>query len=330
MQYPYSNITLLKQHLEPLGYSAEGLTLADEEFTRFTAPNANVWIANNDKTYYPFVSTGSKLIMKSKIWSNDFVEQLGGNIPATYKVKKSDANSINLRAILSNHESVIVKPFDSTQTHGLTTDISDETTLRAAIDSAYEFSDIALVQEQVYGDDIRFIILDGKVEGVILRQTPRVVGDGTSTISELIKMENQFRSTLELPFGQHYRELDENHVSQAHLQSEEVLPKGAIRELSRQVLVRRGASVLNITDSIHPSYIETIEKISAQLGNGYLAVDAFIANYEQPSNDNNYWFLEFNSSPALALPYCVRDGNHVDILAKLVPMIDRAITMRLS
>lgn len=325
MSKPYSNAELLKGYLLDLGYSSKSFMLEQESFTQFISPNEDVWIINNDRISYPFATTGSLLLAKSKIWSNELVQQVGGNIPVTYKVSTNSSSPL-YEKILSEQSMVIVKPYDSTLSRGLTTDIDTPEKLEIAIKHAHEFSDTALVQQQVYGDDIRFILIDGRVKSVLLRQTPRVVGDGESTLAELIKKENEERNQIELPFGQHYRILTENYIPKDYVESTRVLEKGTVLELSREVLVRMGASIYNIMTEIHPSYVKEIERIASYLGRGYLAVDVFIQDYTIENDGNNYWFLEFNSSPSLALPYCVRDGNHYCVLDDLIPMLDRALT----
>jgi cyanophycin synthetase len=306
------------------------MTLSGEPFTQFKSPDGDIWMTNDDKTYYPFPSIGAKVLSKSKIWSNDFFAQQGGNLPATYNVSKSTIDSLDFHSIINEHASLIVKPYDSTLSNGLTADIHTVDELRSAIDYAWESSEVALVQEQVFGQDIRFILLDGSVKGVLLRQTPRVTGDGNRTVEELIREENDQRSRLELPFGQHYKQLTKDNISEDYLTSQLVLDEGKTLELSREVLVRKGASIFNITSEVHPSYIATIENIAKELGKGLIAVDAFVRNYKEECDGTNYWFLEFNSSPALGLSYCTRDGNHFDILKYLIPMLDAAIRNRLS
>ena len=329
MAKPQSTIEYLKRSMSSLGYTFREYSLSNELFTEFIAPNGDTWITNNDKVYYPFSSIGAKLISKSKILSNEMVTQLGGNLPLTYEIHKSNNNDTALQAIINEGRSLIVKPYDSTLSNGLTTDITTVDALQSALGFAYEYSNTALVQEQVYGDDVRFMIIDGKVEGVILRQTPRIIGDGVSTVAELIVAENGLRSKVQLEHGMRYRELTDRYIDESFVTSQEVLADGEIKELSREVLVRRGASAYNITEEIHPSYAEEIEKIANHLGKGILAVDVIIKDYTQPNNGSNYWFLEFNSSPVIALCYCIRDANHFDILSYLGPMLDRVITTRL-
>ena len=54
-----------------------------------------------------------------------------------------------------------------------------------------------IIEEQAAGNEYRFLFLEGTLLDVIVRYPPRVVGDGRSSISELIAIENQRRSASE-------------------------------------------------------------------------------------------------------------------------------------
>ena len=46
------------------------------------------------------------------------------------------------------------------------------------------------MEEHLFGDVYRGTVIDGKLVGVLGGSPPRLVGDGSSTISELIKQKN--------------------------------------------------------------------------------------------------------------------------------------------
>jgi cyanophycin synthetase len=48
-----------------------------------------------------------------------------------------------------------------------------------------------LIEEQVQGDDYRVLVINGKIIDCIRRRAPRVVGDGTRTVGQLIKDANK-------------------------------------------------------------------------------------------------------------------------------------------
>lgn len=322
----YRNISILKKAFEPLNYTFRDLEINNHKFTQFKSKSGQVWLVNNSKIQYPFPSNSTNLITKSKIISAQLVKQFGKNTPYTEEVSVDEVDTYRPSSRMLAYESIIVKPSDSTMSLGLTLNIADPSTLKKALLHALKYSSAALVQEQVFGSDLRFMAVDGGVQAVLHRQPPRVVGDGKSTIEQLIIAENAARQTLTLPYGQYYRELNQDNVESHLWASQEVPAAGEVVQLSSSVLVTKGATVDNVIDDIDPSYIRAAEDLAKVMGSGILSVDIIVKDYKVPLEQNNYWFIEFNNSPAIGLNYCVRDGNHFDVLSYLVPKIEKAIS----
>lgn len=94
----------------------------------------------------------------------------------------------------------IVKPALGGGGHAVTGHIGTTAQLRAAIRLARTGSERVLVERLVDGDHFRFLVLDGRLLDVLRRRRPQVVGDGTSTIEELILAE--YRRRLETDTSQ--------------------------------------------------------------------------------------------------------------------------------
>ena len=320
-QFPSNN--LLKEALEELGYSHEFITLDTRSFSRYTSPLGNVWLTSNALRIYPFLNSTAKLISSEKVLGYTLAESLGINVPCTYIVREEQAIS-QIPTELLDKKPLVVKPNNASLSNGLTVGITTDDELTSAVARAKEFDPSVLIQQQVTGEEARFAIVDGKCKAVILRRTPRVVGDGTHTLAQLLEIENNERINLKLPYAV-YPKLEEPLVDFSGLDMSHVPAEGKIIELGKSSMIRRGASAYNITNSIHASYVKIAEKLASALGNGFIVVDMFMKDYEVPVSDDNYAFLEYNMSPNLPLFYCCRDGNHYDIISELVPLIDKAI-----
>ena len=80
----------------------------------------------------------------------------------------------------------VVKPAVGSGGDGVTGGVRTSAELRRAALSASRFSKRLLVERQAAGDVFRLLVLDGEVLDVLRRLPPRVEGDGTSTVEELI------------------------------------------------------------------------------------------------------------------------------------------------
>jgi uncharacterized protein (DUF1330 family) len=87
-------------------------------------------------------------------------------------------------------------------------------------------------------------------------------------------------------------------------------------------MIRTGASIYNVIQTVHPSYLQTVENLAQKLGANFIVVDMILRDYTQEQSANNYAFIEFNTTPVLKLFYSCRDGQHYDVVEELADMID--------
>ncbi|MGY1625347.1 hypothetical protein ACI789_24335 [Geodermatophilus sp. SYSU D00965] len=99
---------------------------------------------------------------------------------------------------LRTHGACVVKPAYGTGAGaGVTCDVRTvEEFVRAAL-SAVRHCPELVVERQLEGTEHRLFVLDGTVLGAVCRRPPAVVGDGTSTVTDLILAENRRRLTAD-------------------------------------------------------------------------------------------------------------------------------------
>ncbi|MBC7868614.1 hypothetical protein H7X69_00330 [Candidatus Saccharibacteria bacterium] len=319
----FASYKLLRREFEKIGYNVSEEFIKDRCFVTFISPTGRKWKTSVSQIAYPFNSQRIKNVSINKEIAYEFAQKSGVSIPFTYHI--SETNEITPKEIadlLGRYGKLIVKPADSSLSRGLTLNIQSPDRLLAAIVCARAISSTVLIQEQVEGEEIRFVVINGKVAAALLRRTPRIVGDGVSTVAELINKENDERKPLNFEYIT-YPLLSKIIIEPSLMADDTLLPSGEVLELSRATMIRNGASVYNVLDQVHPSYIESIEKLVAQLGAKFIVVDIFFKDFTSHQQDHNYWFIEFNTSPVLKLFYGCRDGKMFDIVPSLVNIIDK-------
>ncbi len=319
---PTASIVLLREALTELGYDVHCFTCGKKYFTRFTSPQGNVWITSDARVVYPFASTAAKEISDNK----NLAYELAGNLHILYPqtIVIDETTDVQTKYDMLKKSPLVVKPVDGYASHGLTLDIVTAEQLDSGLQKAREYSPQVLIQQQVQGQEIRFAVLNGKVDGAVLRQTPRVVGDGVSTVAQLIASENTNRRNLQMPYLS-YPLLEAPLISLEPDFQQRTPSNTEVVELGRSTMIRGGASVYDVTKQVHPSYTTTVERLAAEFGKGFVVVDLFVRDYTIQQTDDNYVFMECNMSPALKLFYSCRDGKHYDILKQLVPLIDESL-----
>ena len=85
---------------------------------------------------------------------------------------------------------VTLKPLDGNQGKGVTTQCSTPDEVATAFAFAREYGRRIIVERFVEGRDYRVLVAGGRVAAASLRRPAHVMGDGVSTITELVELEN--------------------------------------------------------------------------------------------------------------------------------------------
>ena len=318
---------LLANALKEKGYSYTISHKAGRPKVTYISQSGRCWSTPIPRIHYPFISGAVKDLSNDKNAAYEFAQATGIPVPATMYIRAGQQLDLSaIQKLVNAHAPLIVKPNDSAFSKGLSTNIHsvDEVVDAIEVARAVRQSDV-LVQEQVSGEEVRFTIVHGKVVAALLRQTPRIIGDGRRSVRELIADENKARLALEFPYI-HYPQLDTSIIDATFFTRTDVAKEGEIIELSRAAMIRDGCSIFNVLDNIHPSYIKEVERLTDSIDANFFIVDFLIEDYMQPAVSNNYWFLEFNVSPALRLYYACRDGRMVDIAPIVADLIDEHLS----
>ena len=129
------------------------------------------------------------LAADDKVQTYSLLASYGISMPYTRVLAKDDPVDATL---LREFEALVVKPTDTNHGDGITVGVTDASGLGRAVAFARAAggSGDVLIQEQVYGTEYRFLVVDGAVRAVAYRRPPFVVGDGRSTILDLISKKN--------------------------------------------------------------------------------------------------------------------------------------------
>lgn len=328
-----ATMDFLRSALQELGYKSSTILLGKEQksFTHFESLDGTRRITmSTESPLYPFATASARVMARYKDMAYDFAANAGVAIPRSTTISKSDLQFVDAKKLLATCGRIIVKPSASSISNGLTLNVVDEVSLEKAIQFAREYSDDVIVQQQVQGDEIRFVVIDGKTRAAILRQTPRVTGNGRDTLQDLIEQENNERRQI-ADTAVPYPQLDSTLLDLAEFDMGAVPADGVRIELGLGTMVKTGASIYDVTETTHPSYLEIAQQLGAKLGPGFVVVDMMLIDYTKTATSDNYAFIEFNLTPALQLFYSCRDGKHFDVAGRyLAPMIDGVLRERTS
>ncbi|MCH9617534.1 MAG: Glutathione biosynthesis bifunctional protein GshAB [Chlamydiia bacterium] len=164
---------------------------------------------------------------------------------------------------------------------------NDQIELTAAIDKAFKHSSSILIEDFFKGSEYRLLVIDGKEVFACKRSPPEVIGDGKSSLDQLINQANRVRPP-EFPI-KYDGELDT------------ILEKGEKRLLRENTNVSTGGTAKDETDNIDESYKEIARKAARAIKGFLCGVDMIIKDIKTPATKDNYVILETNFNPALYL-----------------------------
>ncbi len=201
------------------------------------------------------------------------------------------------QAFLAAHGSVVVKPIDGEQGQGIAVDVRTPEELDEAIEQARRFGDRTLLEQFCPGDDLRVVVIDHQVVAAAVRRPAAVVGDGESSIEDLIAKQSRRRAAAtggesRIPVDAETRRC----LAAAGHALDDVLPPGQQLEVRRTANLHTGGTIHDVTDRLHPVLRAAAEQASRALDIPVTGLDLMVRAVDQP----DYVIIEANERPGLA------------------------------
>ena len=205
---------------------------------------------------------------------------------------------------------VVIKPLDADGGQGVTADIHNQEMLAKAFENASAVSDNILVEEHIPGNDYRLIVVNNECVFAAHRRAASVVGDGKSSIEQLIAKENAsiHRSgpTANLkPIPVNESVIQHLHKQDLSLKSR--LPKNkeiAVQSISN---FNVGGRVIEVTDNVHPDNAALAVEAARVLQLDVAGVDLLISDISTSWRDVKAAVCEVNAHPNLFLALATSD-----------------------
>ncbi|WP_166015826.1 MULTISPECIES: N-acetylglutaminylglutamine synthetase [Chelativorans] len=202
-----------------------------------------------------------------------------------------------LEAFLAKHGSVVVKPARGEQGRGVSVGLTNMEDISRAVAKAREVNDRVLVEACFDGQDLRLVVIGGKVVAAAVRRPPSVVGDGRKTLRELIEQQSRRRAAA--TGGESTIPIDDETqrcLAASGCTLETVPAKG------NEVLVRKtanlhtGGSIHDVTDIVHPKLVDAACRAARAIDIPVTGIDLMVKAPSKP----DYVFIEANERPGLA------------------------------
>jgi GNAT-family acetyltransferase (TIGR03103 family) len=195
---------------------------------------------------------------------------------------------------------VVVKPTRGEQGKGITVGVTADTGpdgLVVAVARAREEYPEVLIEQRVIGDDLRLVVIDGRVVAAALRVPPEIIGTGEHTVRDLIVAESRRRSAA--TGGESRIPLDaitEATVIEAGWQFGGVLPQGIRLRVRRTANLHQGGTIHDVTTEVSPELCRVAVVAAEAIGIPVTGIDLLVPDVA----GEDYAFIEANERPGLA------------------------------
>lgn len=270
-------------------------------------------------------SKNAKEIQKDKWSTNLMITRLGLPIP---KWEVIDTKSQIDEVWGDYNKPVVIKPTGLTGGNGVVVGIK---TLEEA-KKAYDFAQRAvngkqrqdwqtkiMIQEQVAGEDYRLLVIDGKLEIATKRIPAFIIGDGKSSVEELIDETNRDprRDITSPAHTLKHILIDEpllDYLKEQNLSLESIPKQNEKIQVRKVASMSQGGITEDFTNQVSDEIKYIVESIATSIHAFTLGVDVLCKDITKPLTKENGAILEVNTMPEAYLnlfPVLGEDRSYV-------------------
>ncbi len=249
---------------------------------------------------------------------------MGVPVPKGYRIREMDELESTLDKI---GFPVVIKPLDGNHGKGATVGINSLEDAQVAFEKAGEYSRTRwiIVEKQIIGSDFRALVVNNRLIAVAERVPAHVVGDGKSTIQELI---DEVNADPRRGYG-HEKVLTQIDIDNQTLRCirgaghdlDSVLPNDEILHLKTTANISTGGTAIDCTDEVHPENVFLFERIAKIIGLDVAGVDIIAPNVSEPLSENGGGIIEVNAAPGFRMHLAPSEGIGRNVAEHVIDML---------
>lgn len=247
---------------------------------------------------------------------------MGVPVPKGYRIRELDELEGTLERV---GFPLVIKPLDGNHGKGATVGIGSLDDARAAFEKAKEYSRWVIVEQQLMGSDYRALVVNNRLIAVAERVPAHVVGDGKSTIQQLIDKTN---ADPRRGYGHEnvLTQIDVDNqtmgcIRQANYELNSVLPKDEVLHLKTTANISTGGTAIDITDEVHPENVFLFERIAKIIGLDVAGIDVIAPNVTEPLSESGGGIIEVNAAPGFRMHLAPSEGIGRNVAEHVIDML---------
>lgn len=222
---------------------------------------------------------------------------------------------------------VAVKPVIGHKGIGVTAEVRDEDELESAYNRAVDAipenePTRVIVEKSIVGADFRLLCVNGKFVAATERRPAWVVGDGHSTIEQLIREENRKPGRWDTPTSAMSKiqsdEAMEQYLEQQDLSLDSVIEKDRTLYLRKVANLSSGGVSIDATRTVHPDNIILAQDIALHFRLTCLGIDVIAPSLSESWKSGDFAILEINAAPGILMHLNPAVGESVDVPSRIL------------
>lgn len=220
---------------------------------------------------------------------------------------------------------VVIKPNQSNLGRGVSIGVRDAEGVAEACRIAQRLDKSILVEELIEGQDHRLLVIDGKAVAASRRVPAHVVGDGRSTVTDLVAAANDDpRRRAKQQGAWTALSMDDTALrilERQGISPDSVPPAGRAVYLRAVANTSSGGTAVDITDEIHGENLRIAERAAVAMGMDIAGVDILAPDISRPLSETGGVICEINSKPGLRKHIWPAEGRPRDVIGPLLDML---------
>lgn len=226
---------------------------------------------------------------------------------------------------------LVIKPIDGNHGRGITVDIQNYDEALEAFRHAKESSrsGAIIVEKFIKGEDYRILVINNRLVAAAKRTPAHVIGDGKSTIQELV---DEVNKDPRRGYGHEnvltqitINELTKTIIKDAGYTVDSVIPEGERMILKDTANLSTGGTAEDVTDIVHPANVSMCERISKIIDLDICGIDIMTTDISRPLSETGGAVLEVNAGPGFRMHLAPTIGLPRNVAA---PVIDKLFPIK--
>jgi cyanophycin synthetase len=217
---------------------------------------------------------------------------------------------------------VVVKPRDGNQGKGVVVNIRTREEVIQAYSNALEYRDDIMVESFLPGSDYRLLVVGDRMVAAARREPPLVVGDGVSSVSDLVDKVNadprrgdgHATSLTKIRFD----DIAIARLKEQGYDADSVPPKGTRVVLRNNANLSTGGTATDVTDDVHPEVAARAVMAAQMVGLDVCGVDVVCESVIKPLEEQNGGVVEVNAAPGLRMHLQPSFGKGRDVGSAII------------